>query len=352
MTAEGVRVATLIASVTPIDADCVLHAQKRHDRLAKPPGSLGQLEAIGATLAGIARSSPPPLPDPAWLVICAADHGVVASGVSRWPQAVTAAMVDTFLTGRAASSAIAASVDARMVVVDVGVATRHEPHSMLVDACVRPGTADLSVEPAMTRDQAVRALLAGARVAEDLTRRGAGLIALGDMGIGNTTASACLIATFTGRAPSEVTGRGAGADDDELARKTAVVQRAIDLHRPDPGDPLGVLYRVGGLELAALVGVILATAAAGRPVVLDGVNTNAAALVATAFCPAVRGYLIAGHRSTEPGAAHALAHLGLEPLLDLGMRLGEGSGALLAIPIVRAAARALAEMATIDEVSG
>ncbi len=352
MSAEGVRVATLIASVAPIDADAAAAARARHERLAKPPGSLGKLEAVGATLAGIARSCPPPVPDPAWLVICAADHGVVASGVSRWPQAVTAAMVGTFLAGRAAASALAASVGASVLVLDVGVATRHAPHPMLIDANVRAGTADFSVEPAMTRDQAVRAILAGVRVAEDLALRGAGLVALGDMGIGNTTAAACLIATFTGREPAEVTGRGAGADDLELARKTEVVERALDLHHPEPTDPLGALYRVGGLEFAALVGVILATASAGRPVLLDGVNTNAAALVAQAFCPAVTGYLIAGHRSTEPGATHALAHLGLDPLLDLDMRLGEGSGALLAIPIVRAAARALAEMATLDEVAG
>ena len=352
MSAEGVRVGALIASVAAIDVDAANAARDRQGRLAKPPGSLGQLEAVGATLAGIARRSPPPVPEPAWLVICAADHGVVANGVSRWPQAVTAAMVDTFLAGRAASSALAASVGANVVVLDVGVVTRHAAHHMLIDAHVRPGTADLSVEPAMTRDDAVRAILAGARVAEDLTRRGAGLIALGDMGIGNTTASACLIATFTGRTPAEVTGRGAGADDRELAHKTGIVERALELHRPEPSDPLGALFRVGGLELAALVGVILATAAAGRPVVLDGVNTNAAALAAVAFCPAVDGYLIAGHRSTEPGATHALAHLGLDPLLDLGMRLGEGSGALLAIPIVRAAARALSQMATIEEVAG
>jgi nicotinate-nucleotide--dimethylbenzimidazole phosphoribosyltransferase len=351
LTEDAERVAALSASVSPVDLDAAASARTRHERLAKPPGSLGRLEALGATLASVARTSPPPIPAEPWLVICAADHGVVASGVSRWPQAVTAAMVATFLARRAASSAIAASVGVKVVVLDTGVLTPHPPHPMLVDARIRPGTADLSVGPAMGRDEALRAILAGARVADGLARQGADLVALGDMGIGNTTASACLIAALTGRSAAEATGRGAGADDDQLARKTDVVTQALSLHKLSIDDPLRALYRVGGLEHAAIVGLILATAAAGLPVVLDGVNTNAAALVAAALCPAVVGYLIAGHRSTEPGATHALAHLGLEPLLDLDMRLGEGSGALLAIPIVRAAARALAEMATIEEVA-
>ncbi len=341
----------LISGISSVDPVASQAARSRNDALAKPPGSLGRLEDLAAQLAGIASVCPPPAPDPTWLVICAADHGVIAQGVSRWPQEVTAAMVGIFLSGQAASSALAASVGAEIVVVDLGVATPSPATHGRVDARVRAGTADLSVEMAMSRDEAERAILAGADVARGLIDNGAGLIALGDMGIANTTASACLIAAFTGRTPQEVTGRGAGASDTEVAHKTAIVARAVALHQPGPADPLGALAAVGGLEHAGLVGVILATAGARRPVLLDGVNTNAAALVAAALCPAVVGYLIAGHLSTEPGGRHALDHLGLSPLIDLDMRLGEGTGALLAVPIVRAAARALTDMALIADVA-
>jgi nicotinate-nucleotide--dimethylbenzimidazole phosphoribosyltransferase len=248
----------LIARVAPVDARAINAARERHDALAKPPGSLGRLEALAAQLAGIAGVCPPPIPDPAWLVICAADHGVIAQGVSRWPQEVTAAMVGVFLAGQAASSALAASVGAEIIVVDLGVGTPTPSAPGLVDARIRSGTADLSVEMAMSRDEAERAMLAGADVARGLIDRGAGLIVLGDMGIANTTASACLIAALTGRTPQEVTGRGAGASNEDVAHKTGVVARAIALHQPDSADPLGALAAVGGLEHAGLVGVILA----------------------------------------------------------------------------------------------
>jgi nicotinate-nucleotide--dimethylbenzimidazole phosphoribosyltransferase len=203
----------------------------------------------------------------------------------------------------------------------------------------------------MTRDEAARAVLAGAGVAEELAAAGVDLLVTGDMGIANTTASACLVAAFSGRPAAEVTGPGA-AGPELVAAKVAVVEAALALHRPDPGDPLGVLAAVGGLEHAALAGLILAGAAERLPVVLDGLIAVSAALVAVAMAPEAAGYLVAGHRSTEPGASVALAQLGLEPLLDLGMRLGEGTGALLAVPLVTAAARVLRDVATIDEVTG
>jgi nicotinate-nucleotide--dimethylbenzimidazole phosphoribosyltransferase len=283
------------------------------------------------------------------VIVAAADHGVHAQGVSRWPQQVTASMVGLFCAGRAAVNAIAASVGARVAVLDVGVASEVAGHPRLRRARVRNGTEDLSQGPAMTREEAARAVLAGAGLAEELVGAGVDLLVPGDMGIANTTAAACLIAALTGAGAGAVTGPGAGAGPAMLARKREVVAAALALHRPDPTDPLGVLAAVGGLEHAALAGVILAGAAERVPVVLDGVSADAAALVATALQPDALGYLVAGHRSTEPGAAVALDRLGLVPVLDLGLRLGEGTGGLLAVPIVAAAARVLAETATIAE---
>ncbi|MPZ88309.1 MAG: nicotinate-nucleotide--dimethylbenzimidazole phosphoribosyltransferase [Nitriliruptorales bacterium] len=356
------RVHELAAEITPVDSAAAEQARQRHDRLLKPPGSLGAVEALGARLAAIGGRCPPPVPaDPA-VVVAAADHGVHARGVTRWPQAVTAAMVASFCAGTAAVNAIAGAVGARVSVLDVGIAAEVGDHPRLADgsvrkrgsltrAPVRAGTADLSTGPAMTREEAAAALLAGAGMAKELLGGGADLLVLGDMGIANTTSAACLVAAFTGQGPADVTGRGAGSDDDTLARKTAVVAKALALHRPDPTDPLGVLAAMGGLEHAAAAGVSLAGAVEGVPVVLDGVSAGAAALVAVGLAPAVLGYLIAGHRSTEPGASAALERLGLEPVLDLGLRLGEGTGGLLAVPVVIAAARVLTEMGTLEDLA-
>jgi nicotinate-nucleotide--dimethylbenzimidazole phosphoribosyltransferase len=258
-------------------------------------------------------------------------------------------MVQVFCAGGAAVNAIAETVGARVAVLDVGVAGDAGRHPRLRRARVRDGTADLSEEPAMTREEATRAILAGAGLAEELVVSGADLLVLGDMGIANTTVAACLTATFTGQDPVAVTGPGSGAGAVMLARKVQTVVRALALHSPDSTDPVGALAAVGGLEHAALVGVILSGAADRIPVVLDGVSASAAALAATALCPAALGYLIAGHRSTEPGATVALAQLGLDPLLDLGVRLGEGAGGLLAVPVVAAAARVLAQMTTLAD---
>jgi nicotinate-nucleotide--dimethylbenzimidazole phosphoribosyltransferase len=343
------HVARLAADVGPLDGGAIRDARARQDRLTKPRGSLGRLEDLGVQLAGIAGRCPPPVPERPCVVVAAGDHGVLGQGVSPWPKDVTAAMVAGFCAGRAAVNTIAGVVGAQVTVLDVGVAAKLPRHPRLRSAKVRPGTADLSEGPAMTREEAARAILAGAGIAEELVGAGCDLLCTGDMGIGNTTPAACLSAAFTGRGAREVTGRGTGIDDATWELKVKVVDRALALHRPDPADPVGALALVGGLEHAALAGLILAAASRRVPVVLDGVNADAAALAAAALAPRSVGFMIAGHRSTEPGATAALRTLGLEPLLDLEMRLGEGTGALLAVPIVRAAAAVLRDMATFEE---
>jgi nicotinate-nucleotide--dimethylbenzimidazole phosphoribosyltransferase len=298
----------------------------------------------------MAGRCPPPVPESPAVVVCAGDHGVLDRGVSPWPREVTAAMVSNFCAGGAAVNAIAKTVGARVSVLDVGVAGELERHPSLRAAKVRRGTDDLSRGPAMGREEAARAVLAGAGVAEELVESGGvDLLVTGDMGIGNTTPAAALISAFSGRSPEETTGRGTGIDDGTYRLKVGVVREALDLHAPDPGDPLGVLSSVGGLEHAAIVGVILMGAACRVPVVLDGIVSNAAALAARALAPDSVGYVIAGHLSAEPGAAIALDSLDLRPLLDLDMRLGEGTGGLLAVPPIQAAARALGKMATLEE---
>ena len=344
------RVRELADEVPPPDAAAGREALERHSRLTKPPGSLGRLEGLGARLAAMAGGCPPPVPGAPAVVVCAGDHGVLDRGVSPWPREVTAAMVRNFCEGGAAVNAVAKTVGARVSVLDVGVAAELERHPLLRAAKVRPGTDDLGAGPAMGREEAARAVMAGSGVAEELVESGGvDLLITGDMGIGNTTPAACLVCAFTGRSAAETTGRGSGIDDETLGLKTGVVEAALALHDPDPDDPLGVLAAVGGLEHAAIVGVILTGAVYGVPVVLDGVVSNSAALVARALSPDSAGYAIAGHRSTEPGAGISLCSLGLDPLLDLDMRLGEGTGGLLAVPLVQAAARTLTEMATLEE---
>ena len=343
-------VRTLAAAIEPLDTDAATAARARNDQLVKPPGSLGRLEEVGAWLAAVYGSCPPPVPERAAAVVCAGDHGVLAQGVSAWPKEVTAIMVGEFCAERAAVNALGRTVGASVTVLDVGVASEVPAHAGLKRWRVRDGTADLHDGPAMTHEEAARAVLCGAQVVAELVEHAdADLLLTGDMGIGNTTPAACLIAAFTGRPAAEVTGPGAGAGADALKRKTEVVARALERHAPDPQDGLGTLAALGGLEHAAIVGLILGAAAARIPVILDGVSTVAAALVTRAICPRAGGYVIAGHRSTEPAATIALDVLGLEPLLDLRLRLGEATGALLAVPIVRASAAALSAMATFEE---
>ena len=316
-------------------------AQDRLAALAKPPGALGRLELLADRLCDIAGACPPPFPAPVHVVVFAGDHGVLVQGVSPWPQEVTAAMVRTFAMGGAAVNVLARQVGAEVTVVDVGVAS---PVPGALDRNVRRGTADLSTGPAMTIDEARAAFEVGRAIAAESD---AGLLVTGDMGIGNTTPSAAIIAALTGRPADEVTGRGTGIDDATLDLKTRIVAEAVA--RLDTGDPLHVLAEVGGLEIAAIAGFV---SGARVPVVVDGVIALAGLLLAASMDASVLDRVIAGHRSTEPGATAVLAHLGLDPLLDLGMRLGEGTGALLAVPIIQAAARLLTEMATLDDVLG
>jgi nicotinate-nucleotide--dimethylbenzimidazole phosphoribosyltransferase len=340
--------AETVAAITGLDGAAIAAARERQASLTKPPGSLGVLEDVSVQLAGLAGRCPPPLPEPAAVAIFAADHGVHAQGVTPWPQEVTAQMVANFLGGGAVINALAAQSGVDVVVVDIGVAAELPPAEGLLDRKVRSGTRDLAVEPAMTRDEAIEALQVGIEVARDLAARGTRCLLTGDMGIANTTASAALIAAFTGAAPATVTGRGTGIDDEMYAHKVAVVSAALSLRRPDAGDPIGALAAVGGLEHAGLAGFILGAALSRVPAVLDGVIACSAALVARALAPECTAAMIAGHRSVEPGASVALAALGLTPLVDLDLRLGEGSGAVLALPLVQGAARVLRDVATFD----
>ncbi|MGC4807079.1 nicotinate-nucleotide--dimethylbenzimidazole phosphoribosyltransferase [Micromonospora sp. DT233] len=370
-----------IAAIRPLDEAAMVAAGELHGRLTKPAGSLGALEELSVRLAGLARVCPPPIPEPAAVAIFAGDHGVHAQRVTPWPQEVTAQMIGNFLAGGAVVNAFARQAGASVTVVDVGVATalpaptptdgpahpaappapagipaaRPAPGGFpaaaaprLVSANVRRGTRDLAVTAALTRDEARAAVETGIRIARELIDAGAGILITGDMGIGNTTPAAALVAAFTGVDAAEATGRGTGADDPTYARKIEVVRAALARHAPDPADPLGVLAAVGGLEHAALTGLILGAAARRVPVLLDGVIAVSAALAAAAFAPDAVGAMVAGHRSVEPGATAALRHLGLDPLLDLGLRLGEGTGALLALPVVTGAVRVLHEVATFD----
>jgi nicotinate-nucleotide--dimethylbenzimidazole phosphoribosyltransferase len=337
-----------VAAIRPLDVTAMTAARELQGRLTKPAGSLGQLEDLAVRLAGLAGRCPPPVPSRPVVAVFAGDHGVHAQRVTPWPQEVTAQMVANFLAGGAVVNAFARQIGADVVVVDVGVASPVELHDGLWVRRVRSGTADFSREPAMTRDEAQAALEVGAQVAAELVADGYDCLITGDMGIANTTPAAALIAAFTGADAAAVTGRGTGIDDATLDRKRRVVAEALARHRPDPADPVGVLAAVGGLEHAALAGYILGGAAAGVPVILDGVIADSAALAAVALAPDAAGALVAGHRSAEPGAAVALAHLGLSPLVDLGLRLGEGTGALLAVPLVASAVRVLHEVATFD----
>ncbi|MEW2145544.1 nicotinate-nucleotide--dimethylbenzimidazole phosphoribosyltransferase [Micromonospora vinacea] len=356
---------TTIAAIRPADEAAMAAARELHGRLTKPAGSLGALEELSVRLAGLAGACPPPLPEPAAVAIFAGDHGVHAQGVSPWPQEVTAQMIGNFLAGGAVVNAFARQAGASVTVVDVGVATPlptdpvAEPAVVgaavldpavprLVVASVRRGTRDLTVTAALTRDEALAAVQTGIRIADELIDAGAGILLTGDMGIGNTTPAAVLIAAFTGADALDATGRGTGVDDPTYAHKVAVVRAALARHTPDPADPLGVLAAVGGLEHAALAGLILGAAARRTPVLLDGVIAVSAALAAAAFAPDAVSAMVAGHRSAEPGATAALRHLGLDPLIDLGLRLGEGTGALLALPVVTGAVRVLHEVATFD----
>ncbi len=335
-------------------------AREYLDRLTKPVGSLGALEDLAAQLSAIQGRVPPAAPSKPALAIFAGDHGVLEEGVTPWPQEVTTQMVLNFLSGGAAVNSLAKSAGASVVVVDVGVASiidwtgvgdgDNEPR--FIDAKVRPGTGNLASGPAMTIEEAEQALSVGASLACEMIADGADLLLTGDMGIGNTSPSAALIAAITGKSAHEVTGRGTGIDDDHLERKVAAIEAG--LARANPSGINGVdgvarlLAELGGIEIAAIAGYIVGGASLGVPVVMDGVISNAAGLVAVAAKPEILDFLIAGHRSTEPGASAAIEYFGLSPVIDLNLRLGEGTGACLAVPVIQASARVMSEMATFD----
>ncbi|MBW6432175.1 nicotinate-nucleotide--dimethylbenzimidazole phosphoribosyltransferase [Actinoplanes hulinensis] len=339
---------TTLAAIRPADDGAMTAARELQARLTKPTGSLGVLEELSVRLAGLAGVCPPPLPEPATVAVFAGDHGVHAQRVTPWPQEVTAQMVANFVAGGAVVNAFARQAGADVMVVDVGVAIPLHGGPNLLDANVRRGTRDMTAGPALTREEALAAVEVGIQVATTLVDQGARALLTGDMGIANTTPAAALIATFTGASAAAATGRGTGVDDETYQHKISVVAAALQRHAPDPADPLGVLAAVGGLEHAALTGFILGAAARRVPVIVDGVIAASAAVAAAAFAPDSVAAMVAGHRSAEPGAGVALTHLGLDPLLDLGMRLGEGSGAVLALPVVSAAVRVLHEVATFD----
>jgi nicotinate-nucleotide--dimethylbenzimidazole phosphoribosyltransferase len=338
----------LIGRVGAPDAEAAAAARERQAQLTKPSGSLGRLEELAIQLAGITGQPRPRFPRKAVLVF-AADHGVAAAGVSAYPQTVTAQMVLNFLAGGAAINVLARQAGARVVVADLGVAAELPDHPGLIRRKVGRGTRNLAEGPAMTGAEATAAIAIGEAILAAEVARGLDLVATGDMGIGNTTASSAIVAACTGRPVADVTGRGTGVDDRGWERKVAAIERALAVNRADAADPLDVLAKVGGYEIAGLVGVILGAAARRLPVLVDGFISGAAALVAVKLCPPARDYLIAAHQSAEVGHAVVLDRLELVPLLRLNLRLGEGTGAALAMPLVDAAAAVLAEMATFAE---
>jgi nicotinate-nucleotide--dimethylbenzimidazole phosphoribosyltransferase len=337
-----------VSAIRPLDAKALGEAWERQKRMTKPSGALGMLEIISAQLCGLSRKCPPPLPEPAAVAVFAGDHGVHAQGVTPWPQEVTSQMVANFLGGGAVCNAFSNQVGAEVCIVDVGVVGEVPAMPGLLPRKVRHGTADMTAGPALSREEALRAVEVGIETARDLVAAGNRALLTGEMGIANTTASAALISACAGSDPSEVTGRGTGINDETHTRKVEVVRRALELHQLDTSDPIGMLSAVGGLEHAALVGLILGGASLRTPVILDGVSAGAAALVARCVAPEALAACIAGHRSAEPGHMAALKKLGLRPLVDLDLRLGEGTGALLALPMVQSAARTMHEVATFD----
>ncbi len=323
-------------------------ARRRQDLLTKPRGALGRLEALSVQLAGI-TGSPRPRIGPKAIAVFAGDHGVTAEGVSAYPSEVTPQMVLNFLRGGAAINVLARHAGARVVVVDAGVAADLPDHPGLVKRKVAPGTRNFAKEPAMTREQAVRAVEMGIGVVEEEFRKGLSLLGTGDMGIGNTTPSAALAAVFTGQPAAKVAGRGTGIDDAMLRRKIDVIKGALRIHKPDPHDPLDALAKVGGFEIGAIAGAILGAARRRVPVLVDGFISGAGALVAAGLAPRTKEFMLAAHCSVEPGHRIVLDHLGLKPLLDFDMRLGEGTGAALAMFVVEGAVKVLDEMATFQD---
>ena len=338
----------IIKDIQPLDEAAMRSARARQDTLTKPPGSLGRLEELSIHLAGM-KADPFPWVERKAVIVMAADHGVAREGVSAYPSDVTAQMVLNFLRGGAAINALARQAGARVTVVDIGVAADVEPLPGLLRRKVMCGTRNLAQGPAMTREEAEQAIQVGVDVLNEEAARGLDIVATGDMGIGNTTPSSAIVAAMTGLPVAQVVGRGTGIDDQALERKIKVIEQALVLNQPDANDPLDVLHKVGGLEIAGLAGVMIAAAHRRIPTVVDGFISTAAAMIAVGLASGVRDYLIGAHRSVETGHQAMLKHLNLVPLLDLDLRLGEGTGAVLAFHLIEASTRIQREMATFDE---
>ena len=339
---------TTIAAIQPLDQKSMAAARQRQDNLTKPRGSLGRLEELSIQIAGITGNTLPKLEHKA-IITMAADHGVVDEGVTLYPQEVTRQMVYNFLSNGAAINVLARHIDARVIVVDMGVIGGFEPLPGLICKMIDFGTKNMAQGPAMTRQQAIDTIDAGIEIVLAEKKKGLDIIATGDMGLGNTTASSAILTTISGYSPDVTTGRGTGIDDEQMAHKIKIIEKSLATNNPNLKDPLDILAKVGGFEIGGLAGVILAGAAYKIPVVIDGVVSGAAALIATSLCPQVNDYLIASHVSAEAGHPLLLEFLNLKPLLNLNMRLGEGTGAALGISLAGASVKLLTEMATFGE---
>ncbi|MBI2958572.1 MAG: nicotinate-nucleotide--dimethylbenzimidazole phosphoribosyltransferase [Chloroflexi bacterium] len=337
-----------VGKIGDLDQRAMQAARSRQDTLTKPQGSLGRLEELSIQIAGITGKNQPRIANKA-IITMAGDHGVVASGVSLYPQEVTVQMVLNFLAGGAGINVLSKLIGARVVVVDMGVKSDLASDARLISRKIGHSTADMSKGPAMTRSQAREAVEAGIGILEAELARGLDIVGTGDMGIGNTTPSSAICAAMTGKPASAVTGRGTGLGDGQLEKKARVVQQALDLNRPNAKDALDVLSKVGGFEIGGIAGVILGAAANRIPVVIDGFISGAGAMIAAGLAPKTRGYMVAAHLSVEPGHKAMLEYLHLSPLVDLDLRLGEGTGGCIGMFLCESATRVLSEMATFEQ---
>jgi len=337
-----------VQNIKPLDKNSMSIARTRQDTLTKPAGSFGRLEELSIQIAGIQAKSRPEIKRKA-IIVMVADHGVVAEGTSAYPQEVTSQMVLNFIRGGAGINVLCRQMGIKVMVVDIGIAAKTTSFMGIIHRKIAQGTQNMCRGPAMTVDQATQSIEAGIEIVKDEYNKGLDIVGTGDMGIGNTTSSSAICAVFTGKTAAEVTGRGTGLDDTQLEHKIAMINQALTLNKPDSSDALDVLARIGGFEIAGLAGVILGAAARRVPVMIDGFISGAAALIAAGLCPQAKDYMIAGHVSVEPGHLACLEYLGLKPLLNLNMRLGEGTGGAIGISLAEASCRILSEMATFEE---
>ncbi len=341
------QIKTTIDSIQPVEQAWFNKAQSRLDILTKPPGSLGRLEEFARRIVAITSNE---MPEPLKKAVFtfAGDHGVAEEGVSLYPKEVTRQMVLNFLNGGAGINVLARQADADVVVIDIGVDYDFGEIEGLVTKKVVSGTKNMRYEPAMTRDEAEKCLVVGIELAKEYSSAGYGIFGTGDMGIANTTPSAAIASVITGKPPAEVTGNGTGIGDKELKNKVLVIQEAIEKNNPNPADPIDVLAKVGGAEIAGIAGLCLGAAASRKPVVVDGFISTAGALIACSLQPATTDYIFAAHKSVEIGHTAMLDQMGLHPILDLDMRLGEGTGAALAMMLIESGLRIYREMATFE----